>query len=185
LQPPASEHVGAVYRLLAPSYRLPLLWLDWSGTRVARWRRCSSVTTTSRGVECVCVRRRRRRELHSGSSCPTCSRMRSRRHCPHARIGTWRLRSSPMWEPIACDCDRASLQGGRRPGLLASRPASPPNLAPSPTGALVGGHRRIRRPAVAEGDRRHVHAWPSRRSRCRLRRSAQLTDVLGWSCDRS
>jgi hypothetical protein len=25
----------AVYRLLASAYRLPLLWLDWSGARVA------------------------------------------------------------------------------------------------------------------------------------------------------
>jgi len=35
LVPPTAEHVEAVYRLLAPSYRLPLLWLDWSGARVA------------------------------------------------------------------------------------------------------------------------------------------------------
>jgi len=28
LVPPTAEHVEAVYRLLAPSYRLPLLWLD-------------------------------------------------------------------------------------------------------------------------------------------------------------
>src|SRR5262245_1530757 len=32
--PPTAEHVAAVYRLLAPAYRLPLLWLDWSGARV-------------------------------------------------------------------------------------------------------------------------------------------------------
>jgi integrase len=35
LEPPSSEHVEAVVRLLAPAYRLPLLWLDWSGARVA------------------------------------------------------------------------------------------------------------------------------------------------------
>jgi len=35
LEPPTSEHVEAVIRLLAPAYRLPLLWLDWSGARVA------------------------------------------------------------------------------------------------------------------------------------------------------
>jgi integrase len=34
-QPPTSEHVEAVYRLLPPAYRLPLLWLDWSGARLA------------------------------------------------------------------------------------------------------------------------------------------------------
>jgi integrase len=35
LVPPAAEHVEAVFRLLARRYRLPLLWLDWSGARVA------------------------------------------------------------------------------------------------------------------------------------------------------
>ena len=35
INPPTAGHVEAVYRLLAPSYRLPLLWLDWSGARVA------------------------------------------------------------------------------------------------------------------------------------------------------
>ncbi len=35
MNPPTAEHVEAVYRLLVPSYRLPLLWLDWSGARVA------------------------------------------------------------------------------------------------------------------------------------------------------
>jgi integrase len=35
LVPPAAEHVEAVFRLLARPYRLPLLWLDWSGARVA------------------------------------------------------------------------------------------------------------------------------------------------------
>ena len=35
MNPPTAEHVEAVYRLLVPAYRLPLLWLDWSGARVA------------------------------------------------------------------------------------------------------------------------------------------------------
>ncbi|HEX9415551.1 MAG TPA: tyrosine-type recombinase/integrase [Gaiellaceae bacterium] len=34
LEPPTSEHVEAVVRLLPRAYRLPLLWLDWSGARV-------------------------------------------------------------------------------------------------------------------------------------------------------
>jgi integrase len=34
LVPPTAAHVEAVYRLLASAYRLPLLWLDWSGARV-------------------------------------------------------------------------------------------------------------------------------------------------------
>jgi integrase len=35
LEPPTSEHVDAAIRLLPPAYRLPLLWLDWSGARLA------------------------------------------------------------------------------------------------------------------------------------------------------
>jgi integrase len=35
LEPPTSDHVEAVLRLLPPAYRLPLLWLDWSGARVS------------------------------------------------------------------------------------------------------------------------------------------------------
>jgi integrase len=35
IEPPTSEHVEAVIRLLPRAYRLPLLWLDWSGARVA------------------------------------------------------------------------------------------------------------------------------------------------------
>lgn len=35
MNPPTAVHVDAVYRLLASVYRLPLLWLDWSGARVA------------------------------------------------------------------------------------------------------------------------------------------------------
>jgi integrase len=33
--PPTAAHVEAVYRLLASAYKLPLLWLDWSGARVS------------------------------------------------------------------------------------------------------------------------------------------------------
>ena len=35
IEPPTSEHVERVFRLLATAYRLPLLWLDWSGARVS------------------------------------------------------------------------------------------------------------------------------------------------------
>jgi integrase len=34
LEPPTAEHVEAVCRLLQSAYRLPLLWLDWSGSRL-------------------------------------------------------------------------------------------------------------------------------------------------------
>jgi len=34
LEPPATEHVETVVRLLPRAYRLPLLWLDWSGARL-------------------------------------------------------------------------------------------------------------------------------------------------------
>jgi integrase len=35
LEPPTADHVEAVVRLLPRPYRLPLLWLDWSGARLA------------------------------------------------------------------------------------------------------------------------------------------------------
>jgi integrase len=35
LVPPSADHVEAVYRRLPDAHRLPLLWLDWSGARVA------------------------------------------------------------------------------------------------------------------------------------------------------
>jgi len=35
LEPPSADHVEAVVRLLPSPYRLPLLWLDWSGARLA------------------------------------------------------------------------------------------------------------------------------------------------------
>jgi integrase len=35
INPPTAQHVETVFRTLAPAYRLPLLWLDWSGARVA------------------------------------------------------------------------------------------------------------------------------------------------------
>lgn len=35
IEPPTSDHVEDVLRLLPPAYRLPLLWLDWSGARVS------------------------------------------------------------------------------------------------------------------------------------------------------
>lgn len=35
IEPPESEHVEAVCHLLPSAYRLALLWLDWSGARVA------------------------------------------------------------------------------------------------------------------------------------------------------
>jgi integrase len=35
LEPPTAEHVEAVVRLVPRPYRLPLLWLDWSGARLA------------------------------------------------------------------------------------------------------------------------------------------------------
>ena len=35
INPPTAAHVEAVYRSLPSAYRLALLWLDWSGARVA------------------------------------------------------------------------------------------------------------------------------------------------------
>ncbi len=63
LNPPTAEHVEAVHRLLAPSYRLPLLVLDATGMRVGemeqltwgdvdeprgRWRVSQAVSKTGR-----------------------------------------------------------------------------------------------------------------------------------------
>lgn len=39
IQPPTAEHILAVYRLLAPAYRLPLLVLDATGMRVGELER--------------------------------------------------------------------------------------------------------------------------------------------------
>jgi integrase len=64
IQPPTSEQVGAVYLLLAPAYRLPLLTLDATGMRVGeleqltwgdvdehqgRWRVSRTVAKTGYG----------------------------------------------------------------------------------------------------------------------------------------
>jgi integrase len=64
IQPPTAEHVEAVYHLLAPAYRLPLLVLDASGMRVGelaalawadvdesrtRWRVSRAVAKTGYG----------------------------------------------------------------------------------------------------------------------------------------
>lgn len=35
ISPPTADHLEAVYRLLPSKHRLPFLWLDWSGARVA------------------------------------------------------------------------------------------------------------------------------------------------------
>jgi integrase len=35
INPPTADHLEAVYRLLPSKHRLPFLWLDWSGARVA------------------------------------------------------------------------------------------------------------------------------------------------------
>jgi integrase len=35
LSPPTASHVATVYRTIPPAHRLPLLFLDWSGARVA------------------------------------------------------------------------------------------------------------------------------------------------------
>jgi integrase len=63
IQPPTAEHVEAVHRMLAPSYRLPLLVLDATGMRVGelgqltwgdideprgRWRVSAAVAKTRR-----------------------------------------------------------------------------------------------------------------------------------------
>ena len=56
--------------------------------------------------------------------------------------------------------DREGVQGGRRPAVVAARPAPPADLAAAPARRAVGADRRVRRAAQPRGHRRHVHARP-------------------------
>jgi integrase len=50
LEPPTSEHIEAVIRLLPPAYRLPLLWLDWSGASAVETVRVGDYDELARRV---------------------------------------------------------------------------------------------------------------------------------------
>ena len=74
--------------------------------------------------------------------------------------------------------DRTSLQGVRRPGVLAARPPPPPHLASASSGALLGGDRPSRRAAEALDHGRHVHPRVERRPRDRPRGAPRYRGVL-------
>ncbi len=138
-----------------------------------RSRAFASATTTSPGGASGCGRRRRRRGRRSGSTSRTCSPRRSRRRCRRARIATPRRRSFPASAPTGSGSRSPGLQGGRRAGVLAARPAAPPDLAPASAGPDMGRDRPLRRPAEAQPHRRHVHACAPGRPRTRLRRASR------------
>ena len=136
--PPTAEHVEAVYRTIPTMHRLPLLWLDWSGARVA----CVDKTRIGDYDE---PRRRvtasaPRLEVpaRSGSTCPTCSPTRSRRPCRHARTATPTPGCSPARRRRAPHVDREGVRGARDPALVTARPTAPPDLAAAPAGPLRG-----------------------------------------------
>ncbi len=175
INPPTAAHVEAVYRTLPPAYRLALLWLDWSGARVAsvdlltlddydeRDRRVRLRASTTKTRQALWV------------DLPDTLAEFSRPPCPPETTAT----AQPGCFPAsprrpAQDGDSAGVQGERRAGVLAARPAAPADLAPPPAGAAVGGDRTVRRPAEAEPHRGHVHARPERRRRARLRGASPM-----------
>ena len=134
INPPPADHVEAVYRLLAPAYRLPLLWLDWSGARVASSTRSRSATTTSATAASGCARRRRR---HGGAVGRAARRARRRARGDAAAAGGSRPGRAAVprrQRRPAAHRDRAGVQGGRRAGVLAARPAPPADQPAAPQG---------------------------------------------------
>ena len=106
IDPPTTDHVETVYRLLARPYRLPLLWLDWSGARVASVQTVSSVTTTSKLAGFGCVRRPRRRGPRSGSSFLTFSPKPLRQRSPPRED---RDSNAPLFPGVSADRLRTAI----------------------------------------------------------------------------
>ena len=93
--PPTAEHVETVFRTAPVAYRLPLLWLDWSGARVASIDTLRSATTTSRAVASACAPQQRRRAA-LWVELPTCSPMHSSDAARRAKIATPTRACSPV-----------------------------------------------------------------------------------------
>jgi integrase len=138
LEPPTSEHVEAVVRLLPCSYRLPLLWLDWSGARLGsieavrvddydeprRRVRLRAATTKARAALWV--------ELPDVLADALEATLPPREdRDPDAALSERRRRS-------LANLDRSSLPRGRRAGVQSARSSSPPDLVLAPAGALLG-----------------------------------------------
>ena len=165
-----------MYRLLAPAYRLPLLWLDWSGARARDGRNESrSVITTSRsdGSGCVAATTKGRAALWVDLPDGAGRRVRG-------DIATTRgpRSAAPLFPGVHADRLRTAI--GR-----ACRAAAVPVFSPhslrhrrisllAPAGPKLGRDRPVRRAAQVVGDGRHVHAR-NRRRRTRLRGTAVVS----------
>jgi hypothetical protein len=120
LVPPTATHVLAVLGLMPSAYRLPLLWLDWSGARVGsidallvgdydepgRRLRLRASTTKTRAALWVDLPRRARRRARGDPA--------ATRGPEPGRATVPRRHRRP-----AQDGDRPRLQGERHPGVLA------------------------------------------------------------------
>jgi hypothetical protein len=113
INPPTADHLEAVYRLLPSKHRLAFLFLDWSGSRVS----AVDLTLVSDYDEpegaCTYVRRRRRRERPSGSTCTRCSRTASNGSSARVRIATPPPVSSRDRALTRCE-PRSRRHAGRR-----------------------------------------------------------------------
>ena len=176
INPPTADHVAAVYRLLPSKHRLPLLWLDWSGARVSsdrphprrRLRRAAPPRPAARGDD-------QDPQGALGRAAPVLADALERRLGPREdRDPDARLFAGSGADALRT-VDREGVQGGRRPALVAARPAPPPDLAAAPARRAVGADRRVRRPARPHRDREHLHARPRRRGRARLREAARMS----------
>ena len=167
-EPPTSEHVEAVFRLLAPAYRLPLLWLDWSGARVSSVEtlRVGDYDEPARRVRLRAATQKQRRALWSNS--PTSSRTRSSRRSRRARTAIPTLSYSPKQERIVSGPRSRAPAEPPRSLLLPARSPSPKDQPPPSAGQDVGADRGVRRPAEALRHVGRLHARPQRRSRDRL-----------------
>ena len=158
MNPPTAAHVEAVYRSLVPAYRLPLLWLDWSGARVAsvdtlrvgdyderdrriRLQGVDDEDTAGAGVEVPDVLA----DALEASLGPREDRDADARLFPG--VSAARLRTA-----IARAC-KASGVPVFSPHDLRHRRI----CAAAPSGPLVGGDRPVRRAAEAQHHRGHVH----------------------------
>ena len=101
-------HVEAVYRLLPRRYRLPLLWLDWSGARVGRARPAHVGDYDEPRAPCPAARGDDEdAAARSGSSCRRRARRRDRaRPCRRARTAT---PSAPLFAGVGADRVRTAI----------------------------------------------------------------------------
>jgi integrase len=165
VNPPTAEHVIAVHRLLPPKHRLPLLVLDATGMRVGEieqltWGDVDERRGRWRVSQAVAKTRRARWVSVAEPLFEAVARAEGER-----RPCSWGARVSGRYDRAATDGDHSRLHSRRRAGVLAARPPSSPDLAPSPRRGAVGSDRRAHGPTQPRRDREHVHARPGRRDR--------------------